>query len=64
MTRPEDATAYGRVLNVLLEEGFDGMAAAIQLLMNEAMKLERAEVLGATPYQRSESRRGHANGFN
>jgi transposase-like protein len=27
------------------------------------MKLERADALGAMPYQRSESRRGYANGF-
>ena len=27
------------------------------------MKLERAEALGAGPYQRSETRRGYANGF-
>jgi transposase-like protein len=31
--------------------------------MNEAMKLERAETLGAMPYQRTEARRGYANGF-
>ena len=27
------------------------------------MKLERAAVLGAGPYQRSDDRKGHANGF-
>jgi len=39
------------------------MLEAIQILMNEAMKLERANALGATPYQRTETRRGYANGF-
>jgi transposase-like protein len=39
------------------------MAEAITILMNEAMKLERTEVLGAAPYERSTSRRGYANGF-
>ena len=39
------------------------MAEAIEILMNEAMKLERADALGAIPYQRTESRRGYANGF-
>ena len=33
------------------------------MLLNEAMKLQRAEVLGAGPYERSPHRRGHANGF-
>lgn len=63
MTRPDDATAYDRVMNVLLEEGFDGMAQAIQLLMNEATKLERTAFLGAGPYERAEGRRGYSNGF-
>jgi len=31
--------------------------------MNEAMKLERAEALGAGPYERSAERRGYANGY-
>ena len=39
------------------------MAQAIQLLINEAMKLERSAVLGAGPYERTPSRRGQANGF-
>jgi transposase-like protein len=39
------------------------MAEAIEILMNEAMKLERSEVLGARPHERTESRRGYANGF-
>jgi transposase-like protein len=39
------------------------MAEAIEILMNEAMKLERADALGALPYQRTEARRGYANGF-
>ena len=33
------------------------MAEAIEILISEAMKLERAEVLGAMPYQRTEARR-------
>jgi transposase-like protein len=35
----------------------------MEILLNEAMKLERAVVLGAAPYERSPLRRGHANGF-
>ena len=31
--------------------------------MNEAMKLGRCDVFGAAPYQRTETRRGYANGF-
>lgn len=63
MTRPSDATAIARVMDVLVEEGFDGMAAALELLLNEAMKIERARFLGAEPHERTEARKGYANGF-
>ena len=51
------------LLEFLSEHGFEGMAEAMQLLINEAMKLERCAVLGAGPYERTRSRRGQANGF-
>jgi putative transposase len=50
-------------VQLLVEYGFDGMAEALTILFNEAMKLQRAEALGAGPYERSENRKGHANGF-
>ena len=39
------------------------MANAMQILLNEAMKLERSEYLNAKPYQRTDDRRSYANGF-
>ena len=63
MTRDDQSTCFDELLQLLSEHGFDGMSEAIEILMNEAMKLERSETLGALPYQRSESRRGYANGF-
>ena len=35
------------LLDLLVEHGFDGMAQAMQTLLNEAMKLERCLTLGA-----------------
>jgi len=58
-----EATAIERVLEVLSEQGFEGMAEAMQTLLNEAMKLERAAFLGAAPGERTPERIGHANGF-
>ena len=55
--------SWSDLLEWLADRGFDGMAQAIQLLINEAMKLERSAVLGAGPYERTPSRRGQANGF-
>ena len=56
-------TGFQEVLELLADHGFEGMAQAMQMLLNEAMKLERSEVLGAGPYQRTLERRGYANGY-
>jgi transposase-like protein len=60
---PAAGSGLQQVLELLAEHGFEGMAQAMQVLFNEAMKLERSQVLGAAPYQRTTERRGHANGF-
>ncbi len=49
MTHEDQSTAFDELLQLLSNQGFAGMAEAIEILMNEAMKLERAEVLGAMP---------------
>jgi transposase-like protein len=59
----EHPTAFDQVVQLLAEYGFDGMAQAMQMLMNEAMKIERNEVLNAAPYERCSDRRGYANGY-
>jgi transposase-like protein len=58
-----ESTPLDLMIQVLDEQGFDGMARAIQILVNEAMKIERSEVLQADPYERTDQRRGYANGF-
>lgn len=47
----------------LLSQGLDGAGEALRILVNEAAKIERAEYLGAQPYERSSERRDHANGY-
>lgn len=39
------------------------MVEALQVLFHEAMKLERADVLGTQPYERTPHRRSQTNGF-
>jgi putative transposase len=63
MTHQNESTPLDQMIQVLDEYGFDGMARAIGILVNEAMKIERSEVLGAQPYERTNERRGYANGF-
>lgn len=63
MTHQLQSNNLDQLVQLLAQEGFDGMAEAITILMNEAMKLERAEVLQAKPYERTDDRTGYANGF-
>jgi transposase-like protein len=63
MTHQDQTTALDEITELLTEHGFDGLASAVTVLLNEVMKLERTHVLGAMPYQRAEQRTGHANGF-
>ena len=63
MTYRVEDTALERVFELLAEEGFDGMSQALEVLLNEMMKVERSRHLQAAPYERSEQRKGYANGF-
>ncbi|MCB0026615.1 MAG: IS256 family transposase [Anaerolineales bacterium] len=48
---------------MLAEAGFAGLAEALTLLLNEIMRLERSQHLRAQPYERTDQRRGYANGY-
>jgi len=61
--RSEDHKAFQQVLEVLIENGLDGMASAMEILFNEAMKIERSVFLGADSHERTPERRGYRNGF-
>ena len=63
MTHPPQFSGCREAIQLLAEHGFDGLAEVIELLLNEVMKIERCEALGAAPYQRTEERRGYANGY-
>jgi putative transposase len=58
-----ESNPLDQMIQVLDEYGFDGMARAIEILVNEAMKIERSETLGVQPYEQTSERRGYANGF-
>ena len=63
MTRPDDCSVIQEVVKLLADDGFDGLGEAIRRIINEAMRLERQNYLGVGPYERSEERRGYANGY-
>jgi transposase-like protein len=63
MTHELECNGIDDAVQLLAERGFEGMAEAITILMNEAMKLQRNDAVGAVPYERTDTRRGYANGY-
>lgn len=63
MTRETQGNGIDAAVELIMHSGFDGLGEAFRLLLNEAMRIERSRHLGAEPWERSEERRGHANGF-
>lgn len=63
MAHQADSSVIETVVQLLCENGLSHMADAMRLMLNEAMRIERSQALDASPYQRTEKRRGYANGF-
>ena len=63
MTHQMQSNELSEAVQLLADNGFEGMANAMQILLNEAMRLERSEYIGAEPYERTEQRRSYSNGF-
>lgn len=63
MTHQMQSNELGEAVQLLADNGFEGMANAMQILFNEAMRLERTEYIGAEPYERTDQRRSYSNGF-
>lgn len=62
-TRKAVATTTEDICEVLISNGLPGLKDALGTLLNLAMQIERQSALGAMPYERTEERRGYANGF-
>lgn len=56
-------TIVDQIVKGLIGQGTEGMKPVLELLMNVAMKIEREQFLRAAPHERSEERRGYANGY-
>jgi transposase-like protein len=63
MTHEIESTTMDRILQPLIDNGFDGIGDVVQALLNSMMLIEREKALGAGAYERSDSRDGYANGF-
>ena len=51
MAHQGDSNVIEGVLQVLVEQGFGQIGEAVRILLNEAMRLERSQVLEAQPYE-------------
>jgi transposase-like protein len=47
----------------LLDQGLDGIPELLRIIINQAMQAERSKYLQAGDYERTEERKGHANGY-
>jgi putative transposase len=63
MTYQPDFTLPTELLEQIASQGLDFIPELVRILVNAAMRAERENYLGAEPYQRSNERQGHANGY-
>lgn len=63
MAQHDHYNEHSPFLTPIFERGFEGILESIQLLLNSAMKIEQGEALNAHPFERSEGRKGYANGY-
>jgi len=63
MSHQEHDNAFNAAMELLIQNGFDEMAEVMRILLNQAMKIEREDVLEAGAYQRTVDRKGYANGY-
>ena len=63
MTYQKNCTLPRGILEAMTEGGLESLPELIRILVNEAMKLEREQHLGAEAYERTPKRRGYANGY-
>jgi len=63
MTYESELTLPADLLETIAEQGLEALPELMRVIINETMRIERRNYLGAAPYQRTAERRGHANGF-
>lgn len=63
MATSMDDTKLSYIAEMISEKGMDGLGSAVQILINQAMLIERDRHLNAKSYERTESRTGYGNGF-
>ena len=63
MTREKENNLLATLMQMVNENGLEAVAETFRILLNEAMKIERDQTLGAGLYERTDNRQGYANGY-
>jgi len=63
MTHQTDYNPSENVMDLLAQQGWGAIPELIRILVNQAMQEERARYLQAGEYERTEDRKGYANGY-
>jgi putative transposase len=63
MTQQNNDNLLARLMEMVNENGLEAVTETFRILLNEAMKIERGQALGAGLYERTDTRRGYANGY-
>src|SRR5690554_2659859 len=63
MTHEQKINALETVLQPVIENGFEGIADMLAAAFDTAMIIERERYLNADAYERTQDRKGYANGF-
>jgi putative transposase len=63
MTHQNDYSLSTTTVEEIARLGLDGIPEMLKVLINSAMQAERSKYLQAEEYERSEERKGHANGY-
>jgi len=54
---------FHKIAEALISQGSEGISSILETIYNGAMKIEREQALGAQSYERSDDRKGYANGY-
>jgi putative transposase len=63
MTHQNENSQNNSAVQHILNNGLEGIGEAVRLVIDQAMKIERSQVLQAQPHERTDKRQGYANGF-
>lgn len=63
MIYKNNCTLPSEYLEEMAKQGLEGLPELVRVIVNEAMRIERENYLNAKSYERTEGRRGYANGY-